>query len=606
MAGRFPPTADGLIGFYNFMFSDRKITMPPHLIPVAKALMDDRINKLLVTIGPGSGKAVSTETKVLTRDRGWAPIGDSYVGQQIMSPNGQTWTTIRAVMPQPHDYLYKMVFADGRVIRAHRNHLWLCYNKKFLLTKNRNMKWRLRTTEEIFNYHEADSKSPLRWFVPLCWPVQMPEAELPIDPYMLGCILGDAHISEKGYCTLTSPDQELVDTLRGIAEAEGNVVTKLVAKLGYGVQGLGPRMRDLGLDGKLSETKFVPDIYKSASIEQRYEIIRGLMDTDGTVSVPGKTPMYCTVSPQLASDFVYLIRSVGGMASISTKDAWHTYKGERRQGQLAYVISIRHQHPKMLFKLSRKRDLTGDTQYSDDLKLEIMSMTQEAIATPSVCINVDEPSGLFLAENFVVTHNSMLLSTLYPAFTIGHDPTTTILGISAGEALMQGFQRSVMDWVQDSPRYHAAFPGVLPDKNAGWSSERGMFVTGRSSGNPDANYAAFGLSSSKLTGVHARRIIIDDIHNQDTAKTSEQCLKVREIYYNTIVGRADPQGCRFVAAGRRWHQDDVYGHFADSGEWVHMNLPAQREGRQLFWDVTVPEGLHCVFTDAGSDAVLVA
>lgn len=200
---------------------------------------------------------------------------------------------------------------------------------------------------------------------------------------------------------------------------------------------------------------------------------------------------------------------------------------------------------------------------------------------------------------------SMLLSTLYPAFTIGHDPTTTILGISAGEALMQGFQRSVMDWVQDSPRYHAAFPGVLPDKNAGWSSERGMFVTGRSSGNPDANYAAFGLSSSKLTGVHARRIIIDDIHNQDTAKTSEQCLKVREIYYNTIVGRADPQGCRFVAAGRRWHQDDVYGHFADSGEWIHMNLPAQREGRRLYWDISVPVGLEHVVADIDKDAVLV-
>lgn len=201
---------------------------------------------------------------------------------------------------------------------------------------------------------------------------------------------------------------------------------------------------------------------------------------------------------------------------------------------------------------------------------------------------------------------STVLSTIYPAFTMGHDPTTTILGISAGEALMQGFQRSVMDWVEHSPRYRAAFPGILPDKAAGWSSERGMFVTGRDLGNPDANYAAFGLSSSKLTGVHARRIIIDDIHNQDTAKTSEQCLKVREIYYNTIVGRADPQGCRFVAAGRRWHQDDVYGHFADSGEWVHLNLPAQREGRQLYWDIIVPEGLQCVFTEPGSDAVLVS
>lgn len=399
---RFPNTADGLIAFYNFMFVERKITMPPHLIAVAKALMDDRINKLLVTIGPGSGKALAPETPVLMADGKHRGIGSIKAGDSVIGGDGDTPTKVIAVQHQPDDYLWRLKFQNGPVVRAHKNHLWKCF---------------------------------------------------------------------------------------GIPKDEHQACAQPWA------------------------------------IRRTFDMILQM-------------DLYQWVIPWCGNDMTFLLGAA-----------------------------------------------------------------EESSPYPSTCIQVDNPDGLFTIEGGIVTHNSMLLSTLYPAFCIGHDPTTTILGISAGEALMQGFQRSVMDWVKDSPRYHAAFPGILPDKEAGWSTERGMFVTGRSPGNPDANYAAFGLSSSKLTGVHARRIIVDDLHNQDTAKTSEQCLKVREIYYNTIVGRADPQGCRFVAAGRRWHPDDVYGHFADSGDWVHMNLPAQREGKRLYWDLTIPEGLQCVFTDEGSDAV---
>jgi hypothetical protein len=192
---------------------------------------------------------------------------------------------------------------------------------------------------------------------------------------------------------------------------------------------------------------------------------------------------------------------------------------------------------------------------------------------------------------------SMCLSTMLPAFEIGHDPTITQLGISAGEGLIQGFQRGVMEFIADSKRWKAAFPDVTPDKLAGWSLERGLFVKGHLPGDPDPNYAAFGVDSKKLTGVHARRITLDDIHDKDNGKTSEQCMAVRRTYYNTILGRADPQGCRFIAAGRRWHPDDLYGHFAASGEWVHMNLPAVREGKDLYWDITMPKGFDCCFSN---------
>lgn len=192
---------------------------------------------------------------------------------------------------------------------------------------------------------------------------------------------------------------------------------------------------------------------------------------------------------------------------------------------------------------------------------------------------------------------SQFFSVCIPAFMIGHDPNVTTLGISGGEALMQGFQQAVMELVQYSPVWKAVFPDVRPDKERGWSMTSGMFVTGRRPGIPDANYLACGIDSKYLTGKHGKLIIIDDLHNEENSSTAEQCEKVVQKYAKTIVGRADPMGARFIMAGRRWHEDDIYGKLK-AADWVVIEVPHERPGStKLYADVYVPDGLECVFTD---------
>jgi hypothetical protein len=193
---------------------------------------------------------------------------------------------------------------------------------------------------------------------------------------------------------------------------------------------------------------------------------------------------------------------------------------------------------------------------------------------------------------------SVVLSEVYPSFEVGHDPTSTVLGISAGESLMQGFQRSVMETIEWSPVYKALFPRVRPDKDAGWSTERGMFVTGRELGNPDANFASAGLDSKALTGKHAKIILCDDIHDQENSGSAEQCDKVWARWHNTIIGRADPRGARYIVAGRRWNTEDIYARLMKTGEWVVLELPAERRNTKDLWiDVTIPEDLICCFNE---------
>jgi hypothetical protein len=193
---------------------------------------------------------------------------------------------------------------------------------------------------------------------------------------------------------------------------------------------------------------------------------------------------------------------------------------------------------------------------------------------------------------------SQCVSIAYPAWLLGHDPQQTILGISAGEALMQGFQQAVMDIIEYSEAWKAIWPKIVPDKDAGWSSSRGMFIVGRAPGIPDANYWCGGLSSRTLPGKHGKLLIIDDIHNDDNSQGEDAIENVTRRYYNTIIGRADPMQARFIIAGRRWHPNDIYGQLSKSEEWVVMTLPAERTGAtRLYFDVDVPDRLECVFTD---------
>lgn len=193
---------------------------------------------------------------------------------------------------------------------------------------------------------------------------------------------------------------------------------------------------------------------------------------------------------------------------------------------------------------------------------------------------------------------SQALSIVYPSWLLGHDPTQTIIGVSGAENLAQGFMSAVMEIVAYNRVFHMTFPNVRPDKEAGWSNDKGAFVTGRRQGIPDSNFWSGGLTSKVLVGKHARTLILDDLHSDDNSRTPQQCEEVVRKYYNTILGRADPTGARFIMAGRRWHENDIYGQLQASEDWVVLRLPAERPGSQrLYHDVYVPDNLDCVFTD---------
>src|SRR5205807_9162763 len=76
-------------------------------------------------------------------------------------------------------------------------------------------------------------------------------------------------------------------------------------------------LRELGLCGSRSATKFVPESYLYNEPTVRLGVLQGLLDTDGgPVSRRARTCriQYSTCSEQLRDDVVFLVRSLGGVA----------------------------------------------------------------------------------------------------------------------------------------------------------------------------------------------------------------------------------------------------------------------------------------------------
>lgn len=182
----------------------------------------------------------------------------------------------------------------------------------------------------------------------------------------------------------------------------------------------------LGLYGLGSHERFIPAIYKEAAVEQRMELVRGLMDTDGYVCVDGSLS-FTTTSPQLANDFQELIWSLGGIAKQTTKVGAYRVKGVKVRGRTAYTVRFRVRNGRDFVTLERKKvRLSDSNQYSDVLALGIKSIERDG-DEETKCILVDTPQHLYLTDGYVVTHNTLTAETVAELL---HRPLYTI---SVGE-----------------------------------------------------------------------------------------------------------------------------------------------------------------------------
>lgn len=387
--------------------------------------------------GTGAGKALALDAKVLTPS-GWVLNKTILPNDQVITPLG-TVANVLDVFPQPEKELFKITFHDGASVDCCGEHLWKVFHPKQM-----HKAWteeRIVTTDDIRKFlirKSSNVHTPGNISIPLVDPIDFPLENHTVDPYIIGALLGDGCL-QHNTTMISSSDTELLDRVSAGIEKFGvelhhqyNYDYRIVKKESQNSfppskNLLTEELKKMDLSGRKSNTKFIPTQYKSGSIEQRYQLIRGLMDTDGTADKKGNMS-FTTVSEQLAKDFQEVIWSLGGTCSITSRTPTYTYNGTKKKGQLAYTCFVRHPYPKLLFLLSRKRDLVR-AQHADGrirLTRRVVSVTPIGIQK-SQCISIDDSNHLYITNDYIVTHNTSMTAALALSYELSNNLRSIII-----------------------------------------------------------------------------------------------------------------------------------------------------------------------------------
>lgn len=283
-----------------------------------------------VFAGLGLGKEQPKSEPVLTT-HGWKPMGEIQVGDYVYSRTGKP-TKVVAVFPQGEKDVMKISFKDGTHTFAGRGHLWD-------VIQHGKGKHKVLTTEEIrLNLASELSSSDTwrnpkgkvrKWSVPLTEPIEYPERDVYIHPYTFAMLLG-----------------------------------------------------------KPSIEKFLPPDYLYNSLENRWHLLQGLLDTQGREASPGNWE-YSTSSPQLAKDVEALARSLGLYVRVTNRTPKNTHKSVKKDGSLSWRVYIN-------FNKTKKTITNVEFDRVED----------------SQCLMVDCPTHTYLTRDYIVTHNSTTALTV--------------------------------------------------------------------------------------------------------------------------------------------------------------------------------------------------
>lgn len=357
----------------------------------------------------GLGKAQPLTSKVLT-ESGFKNMGDIKLGDYVFGEDGKLHSVI-GVFPQGSKPNYKVTFSDGYSTECCDEHLWeveyrghgKCSSKVYTLRELIN--------KGITRDYRGVKTSKYR--IPITKPIQFEESTHIIPPYLLGALIGDGHLNGSSL-TFSNTEEDVISKVRQHIESigytlgnkqENNYSHIIQTPKGVYRNGIKTEINKLGLNVK-SEAKFIPKEYLYDSAENRLELLRGLFDTDGSVKESRKA-IY-TISKQLSEDITWLCQSLGMLAFVSEDYRPDKYVGNDR----CYRISIKCNDDMLPFSSKKHKDKYNPPKRRDGVHRYIRDV--EYIGEVEMqCIKVSNPRALYITDNFIVTHNTSFMYSVY-------------------------------------------------------------------------------------------------------------------------------------------------------------------------------------------------
>ena len=493
------------------------------------------IQNLMIFMPPQTGKLLPANTPIWTT-KGWKKHGELCKGDFVFGQDGKP----KAVLCNSGIYKWpvnKIIFNDGQEILASKEHLWK------LRVEYDNHKGRqdvYMETKDIFN--RKHRRSP---YIECAPALKCAKKELPIDPYILGCWLGDGN-SRMGKIHVGSEDIEHFSKLG---------ISKEVKKGIYEVRIIGLTVK-LRLNNLLLN-KHIPIEYMLASKEQRIALLQGLMDTDGCVGNRTGRCEFTQMKGQLAEDVYLLLRTLGYKATMKNYDA-------KLYGRIVGIktrIFFSPDATDNVFRLERKNKRVRNKKAADRMdkyKLFIRRIEETEEIADGNCIMVE--GGMYLAGvDLIPTHNSEIATRRLPAYLLGLNPNLKLSLTAYNQSIASKFNRNVQR-IMDSEEYCNVFPDVRLSGNTkenSTSTVKNTYefeVVGHK-----GSLVSVGVNGP-LTSLMVDIAIMDDLYKDpQTAWSPTVRGSVQEWYEGVLRPRLHNDSQQLIVF-TRWHEEDLGGY----------------------------------------------
>lgn len=528
-----------------------------------EALYKGEIKNLLINIPPRHGKLLSHDTDVLTT-KGWKKHGELEVGDYVFNPEGIPVKIIRTSLESVANT--KVTFNNCKEeIYCNEDHLWEVYDRTSKIEKVVDTKYLLGRALVSNSGGKQRSNIQINNIKPINFPSN--NKELILHPYFLGCWLGDGS-SSKPCITCEDKDVTYIKELEKRSGIYSNVnhshtINKHVKSYYFSHQDITKKLKELNV----YKNKHIPSAYKQSSIDNRLQLLAGLIDTDGHVDKNGRVRIVSGFK-DLALDIYELCSQLGlrpYTQEVSPEIANKYKKVTDRilSKKTYYVIGFQStEHLEIPTVLERKKIKRKVKQR----RLGIKSVERVEDIKRGKCITIDDSRGVYLVtKSLIPTHNSNLCSVLFPVWVWLKDPSLDLLWASYNANLAIRDSTKSRRLIQ-SQWFKDKWNLTLADDD----NQKARYVN--SSGGARVATSVGGSG----TGFGYDICGIDDPHKATDVGSKSKMEAVLEWYSGTISTRANnPNTARQVVIMQRLAENDLSSYLIDLGTFEHLKLPME-------------------------------
>ena len=556
-------------------------------VKALQALEDDLLDLLAISMPPGTGKALANDTPILTRN-GWKNHGDLVVGDEVIGMNGEFKKVIAV---HPKCMLDRLVtFANGEQIQCHARHEWKFFDRTSGTTKlKETQEWEKRSLETGGDTGHRGHRYILQ--LPHRSYVQGEHKELPLDPYTLGVWLGDGANKNPRICC-AEKDRAVIDRIvRNGMPIRWQTVHKTTGVLYFDFN-MRTELQTLGMcHSRRITPKHIPQDYLTASVEQRLELLAGLLDTDGCLS--GEKYQFTTVEEELKDTFVQLVSTFGWRCSVRRCDPGTSSSGIKSNNP--YYVVVFTPDIAIPCELPRKRN-HGRPQR----KISVVSI-DKVEPKEGNCITV-EGDGMYLAGYTMLPTHNTTLALFYLTWLAGKYPNLgNLTGSHNGDFIKGCYEECLRLTAKESEyRWHEVFPGIDMVK-ADAKSQRidfGMRCPRRES----LQFTTVGSGNAGLYRAQKLLYCDDLVSGIEVALSQDALDKLWGIYTTDLkqrkLGYTNKDGSTTAAKelhiATRWSVHDIIGRleakYGETERAEFITMPALDENDESLWDYKFAPG----------------